>query len=84
MHVTKYSAKNQRFFEISGSRGGEYEDKSLLGLPLFRIVEVKSAMIALMMEAVWPFETLVTFYETTWRNIPEGYRLLVNDFNVLR
>jgi hypothetical protein len=30
---------------------------------------------ALMMEAVGHSETLVNFYETTWRSIPEGNHL---------
>jgi hypothetical protein len=30
-------------------------------------------LIALMMEAVSISETSVNFYETTWRNIAEGY-----------
>jgi hypothetical protein len=33
------------------------------------------AMIAMMMEAVGTSETSVNLYETTWRNIPEGYHL---------
>jgi hypothetical protein len=32
-------------------------------------------MIALMVEAVAIFETLVDFYKTTWLNIPEGCHL---------
>jgi hypothetical protein len=34
-----------------------------------------TTMIALMMEAVSTSETPVNFYETTRRNIPEGFRL---------
>jgi hypothetical protein len=36
------------------------------------------AIIALMMEAVRTSEMSVNFYETTRRNIPEGYRRLSN------
>jgi hypothetical protein len=48
--------------DISGSHGGEYEDDRHLGY----------CTIILMMEAVHTSETLVNFYETTWRNIPKG------------
>jgi hypothetical protein len=36
-----------------------------------------SAFIVLMMEAVSTFETSVTFYETTQRNIPEDSHVCV-------
>jgi hypothetical protein len=48
--------------EISGSRGGEYEDDSI---------------IALMMEAVRTSETSLYFNETIRRYIPEGCHFLI-------
>jgi hypothetical protein len=39
------------------------------------LVEVDRRFIALTMEAVNTSETSVNFYETTRRNIPEGYHL---------
>jgi hypothetical protein len=57
--------------EISGSHDGDYEDASLLGR-----CQV-SKVIALMMEAVSTFETSVSFYQTTRRNISEDSYLCV-------
>jgi hypothetical protein len=70
--------------EISGSRGGNYEDDCLQGcctlqcgrsLPMRQEVLAASIIRAMMMEAVNTFEMSVNFYQTTWCNIPEDSHL---------
>jgi hypothetical protein len=41
----------------------------------FSEVRTASIITALMMEAARTSETLAIFYQTTWRNIPEGCHL---------
>jgi hypothetical protein len=54
--------RETRFYEISGSRGGEYENNCLLG---------HCAIIALIMEEKNTSETSANLYQTKRRNISE-------------
>jgi hypothetical protein len=70
--------------EISGSNGGEFEDDSLLEyITPGNLVKVDRRFKGvhslhhrlMMMDAVCTSETSVYSNKTTWRYIPEGFRL---------
>jgi hypothetical protein len=73
--------------------GGEYEDDSRLGYCAVQsrisllmsktcLLPPVSGLFTQMMEAVNTSETSTHFYETTWRNIPEGCHLLRNNYMI--
>jgi hypothetical protein len=80
--------------EMSRSHRGEYEDDSLLGYGPCDIVEVDRRFgdtYCLHHQgdksspdngAIRTSETLICFYETTWRHIPEGCHPLPVFFNL--
>jgi hypothetical protein len=61
------ACKNQSICETSDSHAGKYQNDCLVAVVLCSLIEV----IALMIEAASPSETLVNFYQsTTWCNNP--------------
>jgi hypothetical protein len=83
--------KNVRLSEISGSQGREYENDSLQYIAQCNLLEVEkrfryaycshhqdgeAVRIALKMEAVRTSSAPVNLYETTLRNVSDGFRLI--------